>query len=172
MNRLILVSGLMISSSFVTMAQSTTSSVYEINDGRVVFPDWDSRNTTGPVSLVELGVGDFPGAVVYAERLLLTEKPAKSKSLKIPDAATTFTVTARSRQAGDIFPRIRITLLADDGPKHELFNCYWQSVPLETYEWPVPAAFRGNTATILFEILNPGIVEEQRCWYFLRANVY
>lgn len=154
-------------------AVATTSSVYQIVDGRVVFPGWDDRMTTEPEPRLSLTVSDLEDVFVYRERVLLSDsKPRFSKSFTIPADATTFTITARSRQAGDIFPRLRISLATSDNNQHKLFEGYWQTISLETYRWTLSEYVRGREARLKVEHLNPGIVEEERTWYFLRANIY
>src|SRR5690606_29217392 len=82
------------------------STVFQVHGDRIVFPGYDdARPTTSPV-LARLDTTSFPGARVYRDRVMLAhDKPILSDPFTMPADATTITITARSRPAGNDFPR-------------------------------------------------------------------
>ncbi len=149
----------------------TTSTVFQVEAGRIVLSEFDSQATTVGAPLVELTINDFPGAFVYRDRVLLGEKPLVSKEFLIPEDATSISLIGRSRIAGEIFPRLRVTLVTADNNRHKVFEGYWQSLSMEQYTWPLPEYARGNRARLEVQMLNSGIVDEERTWYFLSGEM-
>ncbi len=154
----------------IKTAVSTTSTVFELKNEQVIFPAYDSQATSEPETLLRLTTEDFPTVNVYRDQVLIVQAPVSSKEILVPEGATTLSVTARSRVAGNIFPRLRISLITEDNNRHKLFEGYWQSVSIDTYTFPISQYVRGHRARLEIQILNTEIIDEARTWYLQSAE--
>ena len=149
---------------------TTTSTFYTVVDGAIVFPQ-DSLSTSTDTTTDVMTPKSFPSAHVYRDQLLLESGTVISTPVQLPTKSTTFSITARSRPAGDVFPRLRISLITPDNNRHRLFDGYWQTISMETWHWPLSDWVRGKNVRLQIEMLNSGLAEEQRTWYFQDAKV-
>ena len=155
---------------------TSTSTVFTIQPpDTIVLTGWDdARPADAPTStpaLASITVNDFLQGRNFRDRILLDHGPILSKPIAVPDHATTLTITGRSRAAGDIFPRVVVRLITPDNNRHRLFDGYWATLSLEPRHIPLTEFVKGKQVQLEMEILNIGVVEEERTFYFLRAEV-
>lgn len=154
-------------------AQATTgSAVYELRDDHVHLTGYDAEPTSAPAPIHTFKPTDFATGRVYRDQLLLERDRAVLKPFAIPDTATTLTITARSRPAGDVFPRLKIMLVTPDKNRHRVYEGYWDTAAMETWPFALSRWTKNTTCTLEVEMLNPGLVEEYRTWYLHGAALY
>lgn len=168
---LILLLGAATAPAAETSGTVTASAPYELRDGRVYFPGWDDRPGTGSRVMLRLDQTAFPGEKVYRERILPGAKPALSTPFEIPTTATTIQIAARSLQTEHVFPRIRISLVAER-KEHLLFENYWASLSIEKKSFPLPTEVRGKATQLRFHFLNPGTGDDYRTFFFAFATFH
>ena len=98
--------------------RATTSTVYRIEDDRVIIPAWDDRSCTEPVNKVRFAADVFEKpAHIYRGRLILETGMAQTRFLDIPVTATEIALYWRATSTEGIFPRIRVSMSTETDQK-------------------------------------------------------
>lgn len=143
--------------------------VYEIRDGKAYIPDWDDSPETAPIELLRLRLQDFekPPRSGLSHSRLVVENEIRSNTFRIPENASELVFFGRGHPDDDIFPRVRISFVAEgaQSDSRTLFEGHLLTLPTDYITCPVPAAIRGRNGRIVIKLLNPSDVRERRAFH-------
>jgi hypothetical protein len=146
--------------------------VFEMRDGRAVLRGWDDRAATAPRELLSITADQFAKpAHVYSERVIFEDGAVITNPFRVPDAASTLTVIARGVPESTVFPRLRVTIASDGATTRTVFEGYLQSLGIARLPGVIPPEFRGKTARVSVEFLNPSALNDHRQVWLARVVV-
>lgn len=123
--------------------QTTGRSLYQVADGKVMIPEFDDGRTS-PTPRLRLLPTDFENAAkVYRGRVIVGTKPVATKAFTVPTEAKECVIRARAPQLLDVFPRIRVSLEAEDSQSTVvLCEALVNHVTLQDIRCPMPVEAR------------------------------
>jgi hypothetical protein len=146
--------------------------LFGMKGGMAVLPGWDDRALSSPHELHSVGPADFEKpAHVYSDRLIFESGSVTTKPFPMPDTATTLSVVARGVPESRIFPRLRVSVVADGMSTATVYEGYLQSVGMARIPCPVPPQARGRESRVLIEFLNPSALNAHREVWLARLAV-
>jgi len=151
--------------------------VYSIEKGHAILPGYDDvRHTSRPKELARISPEEFaPPAKPYRGTLLMDSPKAKTLPFEMPERATTISLLASATASENIFPRLRITLTADDEITTRssiIFEDFVQSLTLTKAMGVIPPDFRSRECILEFEVLNPTPLFEYRILQIDYVSIY
>lgn len=152
----------------IQQVAASTDTLFQIRDGRVQIPEWDTQRPARRGEL-RLMPSDFVNSPhVYRNRIIFQQGSLRTRPIDVPATATEFFLYGRGTPEEDIFPRIRVFFEYQDAGTTRSLQVFYgvvQSRVADFLRMQLPGGVSGRTGQFVVEFLNPSRRNDWRTLY-------